>query len=54
MANFQKETDYVALSPGAGYDANRNQRILARKQDALLSETRHDEYEIQNDGEKKM
>ena len=39
-------TDYMALSPGAAYDANRNKRIINQKQHQSLDNTHDDHYEI--------
>ena len=35
-------SDYLSLSPGAAYDANRNSRALERKQNSALEKTNED------------
>ena len=40
MLNYEKETDYAPMSPtGVKFDANRNKRAIAAKQDEMLTDT---------------
>ena len=44
---LKEDTDYVATSPGAPYDANRNARLLKRTQNNEAS--KNDDYEVEYD-----
>jgi hypothetical protein len=46
---LKQDVDYMNTSPHAGYDANRNKRILKKKMNEEATKDEKDEYEIQGD-----